>query len=58
MGTTIAVSEETKEMLKSLGAKDETYDDIIRNMTIAYEEFLKKQYKRLEEKDRFKRMVF
>ncbi len=58
MVTTIAVSEETKEILKSLGTKDETYDEIIRNMTIAYEEFLNRQYKRLEEKNKFKKMVF
>ena len=58
MATTIAVSDETKEILKSLGTKDETYDEIIRNMTIAYEEFLSRQYKRLEERNKFKKMVF
>ncbi|MBI2172659.1 MAG: hypothetical protein HYT73_00420 [Candidatus Aenigmarchaeota archaeon] len=58
MATTIAVSDETKEMLKTLGTKDETYDDIIRNMMIAYEEFLNRQYKRLEERNKFKKMVF
>ena len=32
MRTTIAVSQETKEMLKSLGHKGETYDSIIREI--------------------------
>ena len=58
MATTIAVSEETKEVLKSLGTKGETYDDIIRTMSIAYEEFLRRQYKKLEERNKFKKMVF
>mgnify|MGYP001576584017 FL=1 len=58
MATTIAVSEETKELLKNLGAKGETYDEIIRMMSIAYQEFLERQYKKLEEKRKFKKMVF
>ena len=58
MATTIAVSEETKELLKNLGAKGETYDEIIKMMSIAYQEFLERQYKKLEEKRKFKKMVF
>jgi hypothetical protein len=58
MTTTIAVKEETKELLKRLGNKGETYDDIIVNLSIAYKEFLDRQYKRLEEKDKFEKMVF
>jgi len=30
--TTIQISKETREMLKSLGKKGETYDDIIRRL--------------------------
>ena len=58
MTTTIAVKEETKELLKRLGNKGETYDDIIVNLSIAYKEFLDRQYKRLEKKDEFEKMVF
>ena len=55
--TTIAINEETKEMIKNLGTKGETYDEIIRRMSAAYEEFLSIQYKRLGEKRKFKKMV-
>lgn len=55
--TTIAISRETKELIKNLGTKGETYDEIIRRMSAAYEEFLKRQYKRLEERHKFKKMV-
>jgi len=58
MTTTIAVSEDTKEILKNLGTKGETYDEIIKKMFIAYEDFLNRQYKRLGEKHKFKKMVF
>jgi hypothetical protein len=39
--TTIAVKKETKELLNSFGSKSDTYDDVIRNMSVAYEEFMK-----------------
>ncbi|MBI3190848.1 hypothetical protein HYZ41_04045 [archaeon] len=55
--TTIAISEETKDIIKNLGTKGETYDEIIRRMCVAYEEFLNVQYKRFEEKHKFKKMV-
>jgi len=58
MTTTIAISEETKELLKNLGIKGETYDDVIKKISVVYEEFLKRQYKRLDEKHKFKKMVF
>lgn len=32
MATTVALDEETKEMLQRLGHKGETYDDIIRRL--------------------------
>ncbi len=56
--TTIAISQETKDIIKNLGTKGETYDDIIRTLTIAYEECLERQYKRLSEKNKFKKIVF
>jgi biotin carboxylase len=58
MATTIAISEETKEMIRNLAVKGETYDDILRKMTAVYEEFLNRQYAKLAEKDKFKKMVF
>ena len=58
MTTTIAVREETKDILKSLGNKGETYDEIIMSLTIAYNEFLERQYKKLEERHNFRKMVF
>jgi len=56
--TTIAIDTETKELIRNLGVKGETYDEIIRKMSIAYEEFMERQYKKLNEKDKFKKMVF
>jgi biotin carboxylase len=55
--TTIAIGMETKEMIKNLAVKGETYDDIIRKMSAVYEEFLNRQYKKLGEKQKFKKMV-
>jgi hypothetical protein len=53
--TTIPVSRVTRDKLKSLGLKGETYDEIIaRLMEIArYEEFMERQYALLKEKDKF-----
>jgi hypothetical protein len=42
--TTIAVSHETKEILRNLGMKDETYDTIIRKL------LKEAQMKKLDEK--------
>ena len=53
--TTIPVSRGTRDKLKSLGLKGETYDEIIaRLMEVArYEEFMERQYTLLKEKDKF-----
>ena len=53
--TTIPVSRGTRDKLKSLGLKGETYDEIIsRLMEMArYEEFMERQYALFKEKDKF-----
>jgi hypothetical protein len=53
--TTIPVRKGTKDRLKSLGLKGQTYDDIISQLVeqVEYEEFMERQYKRLEEKSKF-----
>jgi len=56
--TTIAISDETKTLIKNFGVKGETYDAIIRKTSVAYEEFLNRQYRKLGEKHKFKKMVF
>ena len=42
-------------MLKSYGLKGETYDNILRRMMkqVDIEDFMERQYKRLQEKDKF-----
>jgi len=54
MGTTIAVSKETKEMLRKLGEKGESYDTIIRSLIeeIGWER-LDERWNRILEKDEF-----
>ena len=44
--TTIPVSKETMDALKKLGRKDETYDDILKNLVKAAE--IRKFYDELE----------
>jgi hypothetical protein len=53
--TTIPVAKETRERLRIFGRKGETYDQILRRlMSLAeYEEFMEKQYERLEDKRAF-----
>ena len=53
--TTILVAKKTREQLKVLGRKGETYDDIITRLMeeINYQEFIARQYERLKEKDEF-----
>jgi predicted CopG family antitoxin len=48
--TTIQVKTETKDVLKSLGKKGETFDDIIRKLIKAtqYVEFMEESYQILE----------
>jgi hypothetical protein len=57
MVTTIALDENTRDVLRNLGTKGETYDEIIMRLTIAYEDFIERQYKRFGEKHKFKKMV-
>ncbi|MFH1821951.1 MAG: hypothetical protein ABH852_05900, partial [Methanobacteriota archaeon] len=53
--TTIPVRHETRDRLRSLGLKGQTYDEIISQLmeNVEYEEFMEKQYKRLREKSKF-----
>ena len=44
--TTIPVSKETRDALKKLGRKDETYDDILKNLVKAAE--IRKFYDEIE----------
>ncbi len=55
MATTILVEKETRERLRSLGKKGETYDQILKRlMALAeYEEFMEIQYQRLKDKEAF-----
>ena len=55
MTTTIPLEKETRERLRSLGRKGETYDQVIKRLiSIAeYEEFITRQYERLKDKNAF-----
>ena len=55
MTTTIPLEKETRERLRSLGKKGETYDQVLRRLiSIAeYEEFVTRQYERLKDKNAF-----
>jgi len=55
MTTTIPLEKETRERLRSLGRKGETYDQVLKRLiSIAeYEEFMTKQYGRLKDKNAF-----
>jgi len=52
---TIPLEKETRERLRLLGRKGETYDDILRRlMSFAeHEEFMKRQYDRLKDRKAF-----
>ena len=54
MTTTIAVSKETKEMLRKLGEKGESYDTIIRSLIeeVGWER-LDERWNKILEKDEF-----
>ena len=54
MGTTIAVSKETKEMLRKLGEKGESYDSIIRSLIeeVGWKK-LDKRWNRILKEDEF-----
>lgn len=53
--TTIPITKEVRDMLKSYGFKGETYDNILRRIMkqVDIENFMERQYKRLQEKDKF-----
>jgi len=53
--TTIPLEKETRERLRSLGRKGETYDQVLKRLiSIAeYEEFMTRQYERLKDKNAF-----
>jgi hypothetical protein len=55
MTTTIPLEKETRERLRSLGRKGETYDQVVnRLISLAeYEEFMTRQYERLKDKNAF-----
>ncbi len=49
------VQEETRERVRSLGKKGETYDQILKRLMVLaeYEEFIEMQYQRLKDKEAF-----
>ncbi len=53
--TTIPITKEVRDRLKSYGLKGETYDNILRRIMkmVDYEEFMERQYRLLQEKDKF-----
>jgi hypothetical protein len=53
--TTIPITKEVRDMLKSYGLKGETYDNILRRIMkqVDIEDFMERQYKRLQDKDKF-----
>ncbi|MGB9938323.1 DUF7557 family protein [Methanosarcina sp.] len=53
--TTIPVTKDVRDRLKQYGKKGETYTDILRRLMdeVDYETFMERQYKKLEEKDKF-----
>ncbi len=58
MATTIQVGTTTREQLKSIGHKGETYDSVIRRLllTARYVEFMEEQYSILKERKGWKRL--
>ena len=55
MITTIPLEKETRDRIKSLGRKGETYDQILKRLIslAEYEEFMERQYERLRDKESF-----
>ena len=53
--TTIPVTKDVRDRLKQYGMKGETYNDILKRLMdeVDYESFMERQYKKLEEKDKF-----
>jgi hypothetical protein len=53
--TTIPVEKETRDRLRSLGKKGETYNQILNRLmsSAMYDEFMERQYERLKDKKAF-----
>lgn len=53
--TTIPVEKETRDRLRSLGKKGETYTQILNRLmsSAIYQEFMERQYERLKDKKTF-----
>jgi predicted CopG family antitoxin len=53
--TTIPVTKDVRDRLKQYGKKGETYSDILKRLmdAVDYETFMERQYKKLEEKEKF-----
>jgi hypothetical protein len=53
--TTIPVKKDVRDRLKQYGMKGETYNDILKRLMneVDYETFMERQYKKLEDKDKF-----
>jgi hypothetical protein len=53
--TTIPVTKDVRDRLKQYGMKGETYNDILKRLMneVDYKAFMERQYKKLEEKDKF-----
>lgn len=54
MATTISLDEDTRDQLKSLGEKGDSYDDIVKQLI---DEYIESRYQKLEEdKDDFEKL--
>jgi hypothetical protein len=53
--TTIPVTKDVRDRLKKYGMKGETYNEILKRLMdeVDYETFMERQYKKLEEKEKF-----
>ncbi len=53
--TTIPVTKDTRDLLKAMGQKGETYDQILRRMVsqIHWAEFVERQYGKLKDRKKF-----
>lgn len=53
--TTIPVTKDIRDRLKQFGIKGETYNDILKRLMDEsdYESFMERQYKKLDEKEKF-----
>ncbi len=53
--TTIPLTKDIRDRLKKYGLKGETYNDILKRLMdeVDYKSFMERQYKKLEEKEKF-----